>query len=277
MSSVRMPGSVYQRPSGRWAAVTPALFDRQSGRRRRISLGTHETRQDALEALAAFQADRKTSHLGRQRLGHYLDRWLELVESQVEVGHLARRTASGYREAVHLHIVPALGHLRLDELNHLVVHDWLTSLRRVKGLSDQTVVRLYRTLHRAMADAPVDRNPVRLPKHMRPVVRSKKRIVRPTAEEIREYLTHTESCGRSEYMYPAFRLAALSGMRRGELIGLAWPGVDLDGSRIGVLRSLGIDAGEVFVKAPKSEAGKRLVGLDPETHQCYPIASSTAR
>lgn len=180
MSQLRVLGSVYQRASGRWTAQSPLCFDPQVGRRRRRSLGTFKTRQDALRALAEFNADRRTVEIERQPLGGYLARWLDLVDSQVEVGHLARRTAAGYREAVDLHIAPALGHLRLDELNHLVIYDWLTSLQKAKGFSDQMVVRLYRTLHRALADAPLDRNPVALPKHMRPVVRSKKEIARPT-------------------------------------------------------------------------------------------------
>jgi hypothetical protein len=62
----------------------------------------------------------------------------------------------------------------MGDLNHLVVHGWLASLREAKGLSDRTVVRLYRVFHRAMADAPLDRNPAALPKHLRPVVRSKR-------------------------------------------------------------------------------------------------------
>ena len=77
MSSVRVPGSVYRRASGRWAAVTPPVFDSNVGRRRRISLGTFESREEALEALTAFQGDRRTAEIGRQRLGEYLTRWLE--------------------------------------------------------------------------------------------------------------------------------------------------------------------------------------------------------
>jgi hypothetical protein len=86
MSSVRVPGSVYRRESGRWAAVTSPVFDPEAGRRRRISLGTFETREDALGALAGFRDDRMRVDVGRQRLGEYLARWLELVRSQVEVG-----------------------------------------------------------------------------------------------------------------------------------------------------------------------------------------------
>ena len=265
MSSIRVPGSVYRRASGRWAAVTPPVFDSNVGQRRRISLGTFESREDALEALTAFQGDRRTAEIGRQRLGEYLTRWLELVESQVAVGHIGRRTATGYEQAVRLHISPAMGHLRLDELNHLVVSDWLTSLRVGKGLSDQTVVRLYRTLHRAIADAPLNRNSVALPLHMRPVVRSRREIVRPTVDDIRFLLAHTESCDWSKYTHPLFRLAAVSGMRCGELAGVTWSDVDLDVGTLHVERSLGVDGGVVFAKTPKSAAGRRLIGLDADT------------
>ena len=156
MSSVRVPGSVYQRESGRWTAVTSHVFDPQVGRQRRISMGTFGTRKDALDALTQFNADRRTMEVGRQSVSEYLTRWLKLVESQVEVGHLARRTATGYQQAVRLHIRPGLGHLRLGDLDHVVIHQWLNGLRAAKGLSDRTVLRIFRVAHRAMADAPLN-------------------------------------------------------------------------------------------------------------------------
>ena len=120
MSKVRVPGSVYLRSSGRWAAVTSSSFDPGAGRSRRISLGTFASRDEAVSVLDEFNTTRSMGDVGRQCLGDYLSGWLGLVGSQVEVGHLARRTASGYREAVEIHVVPALGHLRVADLNHLV-------------------------------------------------------------------------------------------------------------------------------------------------------------
>ena len=268
MSHVRVPGSVYRRSSGRWAATTAPVFDQERGVRRRISLGTFETESEAVEALSRFHARTSPAsevEAGRMRVADYLSDWLNLVASQADVGHLARRTLSGYEEAVRVHISPGLGHLRVDDLNHLVVHGWLSSLREAKGLSDRSVVRLYRVFHRAMADAPLQFNPAALPKHLRPVVRSKRDIVRPAPDQIRRFLDHVEECDRSEYLFPLWRLAAMSGMRRGELAGVAWPDVDLDCGTIHLERSLGVDGGEVFSKAPKSVAGERAIGLDPET------------
>jgi integrase len=54
-------------------------------------------------------------------------------------------------------------------------------------------------------------------------------------------------------------------MRRGELAGVAWPDVNLDIGTLRVERSLGVDSGDVFAKTPKSAAGERVIGLDPET------------
>lgn len=268
MSHVRVPGSVYRRSSGRWAALTAPVFDESRAVRRRISLGTFETEPEAVEALSRFHAGTSPAsvvEVGRLRVADYLSDWLRLVRGQVDVGHLARRTLSGYEKAVRIHITPGLGHHRVADLNHLVVHGWLSSLREAKGLSDRTVVRLYRVFHRAMADAPLDKNPAALPKHLRPVVRSKRDIVRPAPDQIRRFLDHVDGCARSQYLFPLWRLAAMSGMRWGELAGVAWPDVDLDGGTIHLERSLGVDGGEVFAKAPKSSAGKRVIGLDPAT------------
>ena len=236
--------------------------------RHRVSLGTFGSQVEAAGALRRFQDDglgSTTADLTRIELADYLSGWLDLVRSQVDVGHLARRTLSGYEEAVRIHISPGLGHLRVGDLNHLVVHGWLTSLREAKGLSDRTVVRLYRVFHRAMADAPLPTNPAALPKHLRPVVRSKREIVRPAPDQIGRFLHHVRDCDRSEYLFPLWRLAAVSGMRRGELAGVAWSDIDLDGGSLHVERSLGVDGGVVFAKTPKSAAGRRLIGLDADT------------
>jgi hypothetical protein len=62
MSQIQVPGSVFYRESGRQAAMTPEVLDESQARRRRISLGTFDSRQEAVDALNSFhdQADQET-------------------------------------------------------------------------------------------------------------------------------------------------------------------------------------------------------------------------
>ena len=62
----------------------------------------------------------------------------------------------------------------------------------------------------------------------------------------------------------AWRLAAMTGMRRGEVLGLRWCDVDLDQSRIAVRNAIVSVAYEVLESSPKSHQA-RVIDLDPET------------
>lgn len=65
-------------------------------------------------------------------------------------------------------------------------------------------------------------------------------------------------------MYPLWRLALATGMRRGELCGLRWGDVDLDAGTVTVV-STRVAAERVVVGEPKTAAGARVVSLDAGT------------
>ena len=62
-----------------------------------------------------------------------------------------------------------------------------------------------------------------------------------------------------------WRLAATTGMRRGELAGLTWRGLDLDGARLSVEQQLVPTRGGASFGPPKSARSRRTIALDPET------------
>jgi integrase len=53
------------------------------------------------------------------------------------------------------------------------------------------------------------------------------------------------------------------GIRRGELCGLRWDAVDLEGGTIKILSTRVVVDGKAITSAPKTSAGKRSVPLDP--------------
>jgi integrase len=130
------------------------------------------------------------------------------------------------------------------------------------GLSPATVRRVHATLHHALKDAVrwqhLMQNPADAADPPR-VRRSEMKVWTPS--ELRGFLKSIHG----HRLYAAFALAALTGMRRGEVLGLRWGDVDLDGARVAVRRTLVTVGYRVEMSEPKTAQGRRSIDLDPTT------------
>jgi integrase len=75
---------------------------------------------------------------------------------------------------------------------------------------------------------------------------------------LRRFLEHITD----DRLTAAWQLAAMTGMRRGEVPGLCWRNVDFDKSRVTVCRSLISSDYQITVSEPKTERGRRVVAID---------------
>ena len=83
---------------------------------------------------------------------------------------------------------------------------------------------------------------------------------------------------REPDLYPAFRLAALAGLRRGELAGLRWCDLDDDQSTLTIRRSRTIAGGIVVEGATKTSGSSSVIKIDPETvSKALPVACRLVR
>ena len=143
-----------------------------------------------------------------------------------------------------------------------------------RGLSACTVLHVHATIRRALADAArwglVPRNVALLASPPRP---GRPELQVWTAAELRAFLAHVEG----DRLYALWLLAASTAMRRGELLGVQWPDVDLGRARIAVRRSLVTVGHEVVVSEPKTAKGRRSVALDPATVAGLKAGVSTRR
>jgi integrase len=82
-----------------------------------------------------------------------------------------------------------------------------------------------------------------------------------SAEQLGAFL----SAVRGDRLYALWHTLAMTGLRRGEALGLRWQDVDLEAGRLCVRRALVPSGREVLVSEPKTARGRRVVALDPET------------
>ena len=155
----------------------------------------------------------------------------------------------GYEYTLRKHVLPRVGHLRLEEIRPQDVQrlvDALVERKCAPATIDAALTPLRALDRRAVARGEVTNKPtLRIEK---PAVRCKVRRVASPAEAA-TLLAALEPPDR-----PLWAVAMYAGLRRGELVGLRWEDVDLATGVIQVRRGWDAVEGEI---APKSRQGRR--------------------
>ena len=261
--------------TGTWFFVVDVGAD-SDGNRRQVLRRGFATKKKAQEELDIVRGQGRTnSYVAPARLTvrEYLEQWV----AGLPVTGLRPSTIDGYRRNMD-YVIPVLGGLRLERITSLdldrLYSQLLVSGRRQKPgpLSKRTVFYIHSVLHRALSDAVkkgilsrnvADNASAPSAKSTRPPEASWW-----TPAELRTFLSATAD----EPLGPLFRVAAMTGMRRGEVCGLRWSDVDLDVARIEVRQQLNVvrspgapDGGLVFSARTKTDHGRRSVDIDRAT------------
>jgi integrase len=195
-------------------------------------------------------------------LDAYLDEWLALQTTQVQPS-----TWESYDAVVRRYVRPALGEQPLEALHPRGLSRFYVELlsgggRDGAALSLRTVRYVHAILHKALDDARragyLTANPTddaTLPRiHPTRADRARPQLQTWTAEQLRGFLAATVATPRG----PLWAVAAGTGMRRGELLGLRWDDVDLDAGVLRVRLSLSRVRGQPYLKEPKTGRARRL-------------------
>jgi len=238
-------GSVYQ--SGQWWIAQLSKggrLTRSYERRKRL------TRREAVAALEELKADRRAGVARiRQTTGDFLVGWV------ADVRNIRPSTRHGYATAIERHLVPALGEIRLSELSPLDVERGLSRL--APSMSPKHLRNVHAVLRRALTGAVraglVSRNVAAADYVDAPRVPDREPDAL-TGEEVRALL----AAAASDWLEAPIRLALGTGLRQGELLGLAWEDLDL----AGMTESSTALGSRPFVKQPSVHVRRELVRRD---------------
>src|SRR5450759_9060 len=216
----------------------------------------HETEERRRETKAGF-ATQKACQPGRNKLlvavceqsyavptkasvREYLTKeWLPAVKATVRPS-----TYNSYVQHVECHIAPHIGTVKLQKLSGSQVNALYAKLAEAgrkdgkSGLSAMTIHHVHACLHKACKDAVrwghISRNPLDAADPPRKQGDGTKEMQTWTKEQLKAFL----EAMKDERLSPLWHTIAMTGMRRGEAIGLRWSDVDLEGGRLSVRRAL---------------------------------------
>jgi integrase len=206
-------------------------------------------------------------------LSAFMAGWLRTVEAN---GEVKDSTAHRYGKIIDTYVAPRdIGKMPLARLDPAAIIGLYADLERCskpacthtdpsacKGLSAATRQLIHAVLRRALNDAvrweKLARNPA---SQVRGPRAADTRVQSLSAGELRRFLAHVEH----DRLSALWRLAATTGMRRGELLGLQWIDVDLDAAKVSIERQLRPTVGGPTLGTPKSKRGTRTISLDAAT------------
>jgi integrase len=272
-------GSIWWRQDGRYgfAAYVPTT----AGTVKRVQ-GYARSRDEARRKLTELvaQADRGIPVASKAwSLGEYLDYWLRHIVQQDR----RPKTYQGYESVVRRHLIPALGRKRLAKLSAQDVRVFITHVRqecqcckhgwdseraeprccsvgqccesRLSGRMVQSIHAVLRNaLESAVREEITARNVAKLVKVPAPRYRVNRGL---TADEARRVI----KASGSHRLGALYVLALFLGLRRGELLGLRWQEVDLDGEKLEVVQTLQRVGGQLRLVPPKTSDSSRMVPL----------------
>jgi integrase len=251
-------GSIYPYRNGFAAYVWVTTPD---GRRKRKYV-YGQTRTAVHEKWVKLHAESKKGPVATTvpTLERYLAYWLrEVVEP-----NLKPLTAATYETTVRLHIVPYLGVKRLDRLAVRDVRTWMNKLGETcqccaqgkdaarpenkqrccaKGqccgrtLAKRSVNDARTVLRSALSNAVVEELVSKNVAQLIKVPRARRK--RPEPWSVEEACRFLEAAQQSrDYLYAAYVLILLLGLRKGEVLGLTWSDVDLDAGELRIQHQL---------------------------------------
>lgn len=262
MTATRRPkgSGTYNEKRQRWeTTITVGRVDGRQVRKKVTGRTQKELAARKAELLAAVSEGRE---LKRRDLtvGGFLSNWLD----NVLPGTVARATEDQYRQIVRLYVEPAVGHKNLRTLQPADVTRMIRNMDD-RGLSTNSQRLARAVLRRALRSAEVEgvtnRNVAALAYSPKVQSSEGKSLSPAEARSLLEYLADTGDDETGEptphRLEAAFAVALSLGLRRGEVLGLAWSDLELDRS----------PATLTVRNAVKRHQGRGLVLEPPKTRQ----------
>lgn len=255
-----------KRGKNSWRLVVNAGYDANGKRIRRTKTVKGLTKREAEKELAKFQAEVEAGEYiapEKMTFADFVEEWKEKYAKK----HLGPKTYETYVLHLRNRIIPAMGHLRLDQIKPIHIINFLENLEEEglrqdgkQGKLSQGTIEYY---HKIL------RNVFKRAEEWKLIKESPAASVKKPKTAYKEAQVYDQK--QVEALFEALEkepltwkvmitLAVTCGLRRGELLGLEWEHIDLEAGTIHIKQNLTYVSGQGFViKEPKTKNSIRKV------------------
>lgn len=255
-------GSIYKIKSGKrkgtWAAEVDIGKTADGKRKRKFFYG--KTRGEVKEKLRAYnelmRAGIKQEEAKGLTFGDWLTNWLQLYKAP----KLRTSTLESYELNCRLHILPALGHLTLVDLDTDHIQALYNRLSK-NGMAPATIHKVHQIIHSCL-DKAVEKRLLRWNASNaaeKPPVKTNNKGKAMSEEEMDKFLMALSA--ESQKWHAAFLTLLGTGVRVGELLAFEWPDFDFTERTAHIHRTLSRTKNGLEINQPKTEASEADVPL----------------
>ena len=188
-------------------------------------------------------------------VGSWFKEWLETYKT----ADCKESTLNLYRNVYKRYIKKEFGNRKLKTLRTDMLQRFLNDIagRYSKAVASTVKFLLYDAIRQAVRNGIIAKNP--MDNITPPKFKERKKRGAMTEETQRKFL----EAAKSSHYYPLYRIASLTGMRIGEVLGLQWSDIDFRAGEIRITHTLCYTPGlGRYLDTPKSEASKRIIPIE---------------
>ena len=168
-------------------------------------------------------------------------------------------TINLYENVYNRYIKTVFGKKQVKNLRADMIQKFINkaAAERSKTVASTINFLLYDSLRQAARNGIISKNP--MDNTTPPKFKESRKGKALSAEVEKQFL----DAAKDSYYYPLYRMASLTGMRIGEVLGLQWQDVDFEHGEIHIIHTLCYVPGRgQYLDTPKSEASRRIIPME---------------